>query len=293
MKLKIGITLLCLLYYSQAIYSIDKNTFLSIDKVAANPAVSVKFNSKGGHQGNCIEVAIENNGFDTCFAWVEAGRRLVSEEEKQQDIFVVKNQYVMVAPRSKGKFTIFGFCCQSHDASPRAGTVFKMGYIESKDWQTLANVVNANDFEMGAIQHAVWAVSNNHPVSSIDKGKDEKNLLLLQTVANIKHIELPWYNIGYKKTNGQIFSNLPSHIYSDIKYRLPYNGEVSIVVRDKYGIIQTTLLEDVPKNEGVNMYYFDLDIAGWKDGNYTVEVVLDDNKIIEKKKFEINTQLDH
>jgi hypothetical protein len=63
-------------------------------------------------------------------------------------------------------------------------------------------------------------------------------------------------------------------------------------VRDKYGIVQTTLLEDVPKNEGVNTYYFDLDISGWKDGNYTVEVVLDNHKIIEKKKFEINTKLD-
>ncbi len=291
MKLKMGLTLFCLLSVFQAIYSIDKNTFISIDKVTANSAVSVKFNSKGGHQGNCMEVAIENNGFDTCFAWVEAGRRLVSEEEKQQDIFVVKNQYVMVAPRSKGKFNVFGFCCQSHDVSPLAGTVFKMGYIENKDWQTLANVVNANDFEMGAIQHAVWAVSNNHPVSSIDKGKDEKNLLLLQTVAGIKHIELPWYNIDYKKSNDRLFSNVPSHIYSEINYNLPYNGEVSIVVRDRYGIIQTTLLEDVPKNEGKNKYFFDLDISGWKDGNYTVEVVLDDNKIIEKKKFEINTQL--
>ena len=236
-------------------------------------------------------MAIENNGFDTCFAWIEAGRRLVSEDDKQQDIFIVKNQYVMVVPRTKGKFNVFGFCCQSHDVSPLAGTVFKIGYIESKDWQTLANVVNANDFEMGAIQHAVWAVSNNHPVSSIDKGKDEKNLLLLQTVAGIKHIELPWYNIDYKKSNDRLFSNVPSHIYSEINYNLPYNGEVSIVVRDRYGIIQTTLLEDVPKNEGKNKYFFDLDISGWKDGNYTVEVVLDDNKIIEKKKFEINTQL--
>lgn len=292
MKLKMGLSLLCLLCFSQAIYSIDKNTFLSIDKVAANPAVSVKFNSKGGHQGYCMEVAIENNGFDTCFALVEAGRRLVSEEEKQQDIFVVKNQYVMVAPRSKGKFNVFGFCCQSHDASPKAGTVFKMGYLESKDWQSLASVISTNDFDMGAIQHAVWAVSNNHPVSSIDKGKDDKNMLLLQTVANIKHIELPWYNIGYKKTNDRLFSNLPSQIFSEINYSLPYNGEVSIVVRDHYGIIQTTLLEDVPKNEGKHNYYFDLDISGWKDGNYTLEVVLDDNKIIEKKKFEINTKLD-
>lgn len=292
MKLKIGLTLLCLLYFSQAIFSLDKRAYLSIEKAASNPAVIVKFNSKGGHQGYCMEVAIENNGYDTCFAWVEAGRRLVSEDDKQQDIFIVKNQYVMVEPRTKGKFNVFGFCCQSHDASPKAGTVFKMGYIESKDWQSLASVISANDFDMGAIQHAVWAVSNNHPVSSIDKGKDDKNMLLLQTVAGIKHIELPWYNIDYKKSNDRLFSNVPSHIYSEIQYNLPYNGEVSIVVRDRYGIIQTTLLEDVPKNEGKNKYFFDLDISGWKDGNYTVEVVLDDNKIIEKKKFEINTKLD-
>lgn len=292
MKQKMGFLLLCLLCCSQAIYSIDKKTFLSIDQVATNPAVVVKFNSKGGHQGYCMEIAIENNGFDTCFAWVEAGRRLVSEDDKQQDIFLVKNQYVMVAPRAKGKFNLFGFCCQSHDASPKAGTVFKMGYIESKDWQNLANIVNANDFDMGAIQHAVWAISNNHPVSSIDKGKEDKNMLLLQTVAGIKHIELPWYSIGYKTTTDRLFSNVPTQIFSEINYTLPYNGEVSIVVRDRFGIIQTTLLEDIPKNEGKNKFYFDLDISGWKDGSYTVEVVLDDNKIIEKKKFEINTKLD-
>lgn len=280
------------MYHTQSIYSVDTHTYLSIEKMALNRAVSIKLNSKGGHQGYCMEMAIENNGFDTCFAWVEAGRRLISEDDKQQDIFVVKNQYVMVAPRAKGKFNLFGFCCQSHDASPKAGSVFKIGYIEGNDWQSLASIINANNFDMGAIQHAVWAISNNHPVSSIDKGKDDKNMLLLQTVAGIKHIELPWYSIGYKKTTDRLFSNLPSHIYSEINYNLPCNGEVSIVVRDKYGIIQTTLLEDVPKNEGKNKYYFDLDISGWKDGGYTVEVVLDDNKIIEKKKFEINTKLD-
>ncbi len=291
MKIKIGVTLLMLVCSSQTIYSFDKNRYLSIEKAATNPAVVVKFNSKGGHQGYCMEMAIENTSYDTCFAWVEAGRRLISDEEKQQDIFIVKSQYVMVEPRTKLLFSLFGFCCQSHDASPHAGTVFKMGYIENKDWQSLANTINTNNFDMGAIQHAVWAVSNNHPVSSIDKGKDDKNMLLLQTVAGIKHIELPWYNIGYKKSTDRLFSNVPSHIYSEINYNLPYNGEVSIVVRDRYGIVQSTLLEDVPKDQGKNKYYFDLDIGGWKDGNYTVEVVLDDNRIIEKKKFEINTKL--
>ncbi len=291
MKIKSILTLLLIVLFAGNIFSADRTKFISIEKLSLNSAIIIKLSSKGGHQGFCMEVLFENNTFDTCFAWVEAGRRLISEDEKQQDIFIVKNLYVVIEPSKKKKFYIFGFCCQSHDASPRLGSVFQVGKMEGKDWQAVASVIADHDFDFPAIQYAVWAISNDHPISSIDKGKDDRNLLLLKTIADIKHIELPWYNIDYKQESSQVFSNKPSHIYSEINYNLAYYGEVSIVVRDKYGIVQATLLDGVPKDKGLNAYFFDLDIAGWKDGFYTFEVVQDGNKIIVKRKFEINTKV--
>lgn len=291
MKVKFILPVLLILCSAGNAFSSGYSKFISIEKLASKGSVRIKLNSKGGYQGYCMEMNIVNNSADTCFAWVEAGRRLISKDEKQQDIFIVKNSYVTIPPKGKKRSDLFGFCCISHNSSPAKGSAFSVGKMEGEDWQHLANIIDAGHFDNSAIQAAVWSISNDHPISSINRGMDNKNMQLLRTVADLKHEELPWYNVNYKSESNRVFSNKPDHIYADINYNLSYYGDISYVIRNKYGVVQVMLLEDVPKNKGLNSFFLDLDVTGWKDGTYYFEVIQDGNKLIERREFEINTNL--
>jgi len=265
-----------------------KDKYISIEKLNGHKTLKMKLKSKGGHSGYCMNLMIENRGTDTCFAWVEAGRRLESADTTQQDIFIVKNEYAVIPPKSKSEFSLFGFCCISHNRSPAKGSAFTVGMMEGKDWQTIAQLINGHDFDESAIQAAVWVVSNGHSVSAIGKGQNNKNMLLLQTLADIKGITMPWYNIAYASEPSRVFSNKPKSIQADITYTLAYEGVVSVLVKDAYGIVQKTLLDNVPRNKGPYVYYLDMEIGGWKDGQYELMIVQDGNRILETRKFEIN-----
>ncbi len=286
-----AILLACSLLWTVNSYSTvpkDQPRYVSIEKLAKSSALKIKLKSKGGFHAYCMSMQIENKGNDTCFALVEAGRRLESVDTTQQDIFIVKNEYAVVPPKAKLDFSLYGFCCISHNKSPKAGSAFTVGSMEGKDWQSVAKLINDHDFEQSAIQSAVWAISNGHPVSSISRGKDDRNLLLLQTVAQIKGIELPWYSTQYIRDEQRVFSNKPKSIQGDINYHVAYEGVVSVLVKDQYGVVQSTLVDNVPRNKGPYTYYLDLDIAAWKDGKYELVIVQDGNKVLETKTFEIN-----
>jgi hypothetical protein len=282
------VSLMSFCFSSWSIDMVNKQRYVPLEKLASEKVFKIKFRSKGGYQGYCMNMFFENKGKDTCFALVEAGRRLESVDTTQQDIFIVKDEYVVVPPKSKKEFALFGFCCISHNKGPKAGSAFLIGHMEGKDWQAIARLINDHDFDKGAIQAAVWAISNNHEVSAISRGQADKNLALLQAVAQIRGVEVPWYNTQYSDLPGQVFSNKPKNIQADIPYSVAYEGVVSVLVRDSYGVVQSTLLDNAGQNKGQYTFYLDLEIAAWKDGEYELVIIQDGNKLLKSKKFEIN-----
>ncbi len=283
--------LVLVLFLANAAFATDnasRQRYISIEKLEKNRQFRIKLRSKGGYQAYCMKMFFENKDKDTCFALVEAGRRLKSVDSTQQDIFIVRNTYAVIPPGTKKEFDLYGFCCISHNKSPKSGSPFKTGYMEGKDWQTIANLINDNAFDQSAIQSAVWAISNNHSVSSIGRGQNDKNLALLKAVAELKKVEVPWYNTSYAQETGRVFSNKPKMIQGEIPYQLAYESAVTVLVKDEHGTVITTLVDESPAAKGKYVFYLDLEIAKWRDGKYECVIIQDGFKILETKTFEIS-----
>ncbi len=247
--------------------------------------VATMVKSLGGHQKECVSIKFNNLITDTLFISLEPGRRLVSDDTSQQDIFIVKESTLILPPLASGEVNGYGFCCQSNKKSPPGKAVYNIGFMAPHDWVRLAKFINEHDFPASAVQYAVWVISNDHPIGSIYDEGNEDIWMLKEMVANIKGCEIPWYTVKYEKDTSMLFSGRPEQFNGTIKYYLKNNAVITITLRDDKGMLIKTIVKGSPTGAGYHDYFVDLNVKNWPNGTYHVYVHEDYSNLNIKKTF--------
>ncbi|MBL7930362.1 MAG: hypothetical protein JNL60_00585, partial [Bacteroidia bacterium] len=91
---------------------------LSLQNALEQKKVSIKVLSLGGHHGECIQMEIKNISTENLTLEIEAGRRLNSINDLEQDILIVKEQRVDIGPGETRETKVKGYCCQADKLSP-------------------------------------------------------------------------------------------------------------------------------------------------------------------------------
>lgn len=256
------------------------------DYVTTNK-LSVTVLSLGGHSENCVELTIKNKGLKAITSFLEPGRRLVSFDSAEQDIFIVKKKSFTVPPLAQVTIKGYGFCCQSSNHSPKKGSGFSVGYIAPEEWIALADTIDHNNFSSSAIQSAVWSLSDGHNIASIHGEDREQTLPLIRTVAAIRNITLPWYSYTYVNDSTRLFSGEPAQIHGRFDYFLKNNAAVSIVVKNEKGRLMQHLEKGHIYGHGKQSFTVDFKVKHWPKGEYEIIVVEDFWNINSVKKFVI------
>src|SRR3954470_10192100 len=85
----------------------------TVDDAAKKGLIKYSFKSKGGYTGNVMELSVQNLSEEKLDLKIDAGRRLDSKKEEEQDILVTKTQEFFVNAKQKKTINIFGMCCQA------------------------------------------------------------------------------------------------------------------------------------------------------------------------------------
>ena len=101
-------------------FLIAKHKIYTIDKACKAGLATIKIRGTGNYRGDCLKINIKNNGDDSLFILLEAGRRLDSKNNGEQDILVTKEQLYKLEPHQKKEFFVYGFCCQASNHAPGA-----------------------------------------------------------------------------------------------------------------------------------------------------------------------------
>ena len=285
--IKIGITITAIILFSGFSTTTIEPEFISIENLSSTSQLSVTITGKGGHTGSCINFEIKNLTADSLKVWIEPGRRLVSVDSGLQDIFIVKEQLILLASNETKNLSGFGFCCQSSNGGPRKDSKFTLGYMAPKEWVELAEVINENDFQISAIQSAVWSLSNNHQTASITGNPPESVRLLRETVAKIKNESIPWYYLTYEKDTSQVFSGKPKHLSGSFNYELTSNTVVTISITTEKGKLQKVLSTEIPKQKGKYELVLNQTVKGWKKGKYFIRIYEGNHSLNKKMEFEL------
>lgn len=260
---------------------------VSIGKAFDDKRVKLIILSKGGHTGQCISMNIKSQYNDSMLLFIEAGRKLDSKDSTQQDILIVKDVFVPLASNQQKTVDVTGFCCQAHNGSPRADSIFFVGSLKDKKLYELGRYLNKAKLDNGSIQYAVWAISDDNEVSSIGDDGTAEVANLRKFVSKLKNlpIEFGWYSIYYKKVKGQLFSGVPEKVTGHFDYYISDFSHVYLNIRDAQGTVVKSFEVSKAAERGSYTYNLNWDASKNRAGVYSVRLYENGKEL---KKLAIN-----
>lgn len=215
--------------------------------------------------------------------FLEAGRRLDSKTNDEQDILVMKDQFFILKAYQKKDFKINGFCCQADNHIPMKESAFGIGKPADKDLTAIAQFCNQHTYSKTTVQSAVWCVSNRRPLASIPESHDE----LRRYVSSITGDEIPWYEITYENaTSSSIISQTVDRISGTINYDLSANSKLKIELRDSKDRVIMNVECEKTLAAGNHDYWFDMQVSHYPKGKYYIHLYSNDT-VVAKKQFVI------
>lgn len=277
---------LCLFFTSFNFCFYDNlNHPLSLEQAIANNLVNYKITSNGGHEGNCLNMDIENISLHHLNIQLESGRNFLSNDTTKQDILIVKEEIFVLNKGEKDKRDLFGFCSQSHKGSPSINESYSIGEIKDKKTIQLTQYLSKNNYPLNAMQSAIWVLTNNRRVEGIFHQNRDSIQSLMDYVSGLTYQFTPWYSIKYKEDDNNLVSNEAQQIYGMFEGRLQKNTKVKVVVFDMLNVPQ--LRKEIFINEESSSHPITLDVSLLPHGRYHIGFYILGGGRVDEKVFTI------
>ncbi|MBI4929693.1 MAG: hypothetical protein HY841_02945 [Bacteroidetes bacterium] len=262
-----------------------ENKIMSVENALKKNLVKAKIFGKGGHTGDVIKMKLKNNQNHPVAYSMEAGRRLDSENNSEQDILVTKAVTLALLPNETKIFDLYGMCCQAHNASPDSSSVFSIGEMADTNLVQLAKYIDLNKWYKNPIaQSAVWIVSDGNGMESIG-GDDAVSKQLQKFVSNLTGKAIPKYKIDYEESNnGTAFYNHPAKISGTFEYEIYTNGLVTFGIYDAQGHVVEMFFTDVPRDKGFYLFNYEFKTSNLPQGDYYARLRFD-GQVRKEQKF--------
>lgn len=282
-------TLLILSFSIKALAEeLEKSKSVSIHELISNGRLRASVQGAGGHEGECIQMYLENPSPDTAFFRIEPGRVLSSLDTAVQDILITREELLSLAPGEQRMIDIYGFCGQASYASPDTAEMFSVGEMADSSVVVLAEFLNErdNNFPEDAIQKAVWCLTDDHDVDEI-YSRDLASIADLRTlVASLKGTDEQWFSIENVSASSGGYSYYTKTITGEFDIFIPVECKVDIYICDEYGKKWDEFEKAVPYRDGTYQYSFRLTATNWPKGKYFM-CILGDGVFLYKKEFNL------
>lgn len=282
-------TFFCFIQVLALVWEIElKAAVISLQEAIDRKRVSVKVLALGGHSGNCAELLIRNLSKNKLLIEVEAGRRLNSVKDSEQDLLIVKDYTVEVESGSVKNLRVKAYCCQADHFSPGKKSPYEINKIAELPLYLLARYLSNNSYEADIEQKAVWAISNQRSVATIAGSEDSLLTPLRQMVASIKGETLPWYTL-FTKTNTLSDGSMQTialELKGDLTYSNSQECYMTLHVLNERGMPVCMVKCEWLKACVQGKYPLSISVKMLPKGRYTVEMVSRERSIA-RQDFEI------
>ncbi|MBL0329874.1 MAG: hypothetical protein IPP64_10775 [Bacteroidetes bacterium] len=252
------------------------NAVLSVEEAAKKGFVKLFIKSKGGYTGEVIEMKIQNLTSQKLDLRVEAGRRLDSKEQKEQDILVTKEQEFFVNANQTKSINIFGMCCQAHNNAPTVKHDYLIGKLADSSLIKLAMFIDKNKYYSNySAQQAVWVVSDDNSIGSIDDGDKEVKNNLRTFVSKLTGKTIPPYDVKYQSGNDGSAMGRAVSIEGVFDYSLPIACHSTMAIYNERGEVVQLIFENLQSDRGQYKHYYTFRIKDLPQGTYYARVNAD------------------
>ena len=252
------------------------NAILSVEEAAKKGFVKLFIKSKGGYTGEVIEMKVQNLTNRKLDLRLEAGRKLDSKKQNEQDILVTREQEFFVNANQTKSLNVSGMCCQAHNNAPTAKHEYLVGNIADSSLIKLAMFIDKNKYYSNySAQQAVWVVSDDNSIGSIDDDdKDVKNNLRT-FVSKLTGKAIPTYDVKYQSGNDGSAMGRAVRIEGIFDYSLPMACHSSMAIYNERGELVQLIFENLQSERGEYKHYYTFRTKDLPQGTYYARVSAD------------------
>lgn len=227
----------------------------------------------GGHSGECLKVDVKNRSASPIRTSIPAGWVFVSEVEGVQDLIVMREEAIALAPNGRTTVTCRAFCCEASHSGPGQNEIYRKGHPASDKLMILARSVDSLRFDDDIVQSAVWVLSDGHDIASLGALDGSTNDTLRNRLSALSGQPAPRYTVRYAEAEGAaISSGRPATISRVIHLSASIPQHLTVEVRGQNGRIVTTLEDRSPIPAGNVDLPVSIDVLGWPSGTYAFHV---------------------
>lgn len=272
-----------------SLFSFQSNNDLSKEQnfieAIAQKKITTELKSNGTYHGESVLIELKNLTSKELKLTIPAGTLFEPSNEKEQTLITVDDQFVTLPPKIKMNKVLEAFCCQATDACPKNTSTFAINKNKDEKFETLFTFMKGKHFSKSNYQSIVWAISNNHSVSSIpDDTKDNQELrkLLCKLTNQID----TWYNSVHKRTVNEkgIINSETVSVGGKYKFVCPKNTIIHQEIHKEGGGVMLRDEKRRTVSDGEIEYSFNIRVKGWQKGKYILKIMTN-TSVIEEYEF--------
>jgi len=180
---------------------------LTIQEALKKNQVKVELSSNGKSlEEGMITAIIQNSSMMKLEVKIPIGTMLAASEDDRQNLILVQEEILVLAPNDKKSLLLKGMCTQASNKSPGSEIAYSFGKTAEGDLLACAKMIHADKIINSCGQEAIWAFTDNHEVGWIN-AENDKEMALRQFVAEKKGVENPWFTTNHNGGNNQLSDN--------------------------------------------------------------------------------------
>jgi len=252
------------------------NSILSVEEAVKKGFVKLTIKSKGGYTGDVIEMKVQNLTGRNLELKIEAGRKLDSKNQEQQDILVTREQEFFVNANQPKTINVFGMCCQANNSAPTANFEYSLGYMADSNLIKMSRFIDKNKYYSNySAQQSVWVVSDNNSIGSIDDEDKEVKNNLRNFVSKLTGKLIPLYEISYRSGNDGTAMGRAVTIDGVLDYTLLHTCHSTLAIYNERGEVVQLIFENLQSDKGDYKHYFTFRTKDLPKGIYYAKVNAD------------------
>lgn len=263
--------------------SIEITEALKLGKIKVIPAYK-KLGNKG------VLLTVSNTGTQPLTISIPGGTTFSPGGNEEQVLMNIEEVQLSLSGGETKSVYAGGYCTQLSRLVPRLENSFKIGKTDNRLLLSLLEFLKANKPSPINYQSAVWALTDNESIASIEPltPADQK---LREHIAELTKRTNPWY------TSGQNISAEPGRpiqrntiaVKGNLEVTLNENTEFEIIVVNSDNKVKANLPAKEPIEKNVkHKFRFALTVQGWEMGKYQVLLrKISDGSTIASFPFEV------
>ncbi len=239
----------------------------------------------GGHSGDCLSVDVRSTSSTPLRTSIPAGWVFVSEVPEVQDLIVMREEAIALAPRGQATVTCRAFCCEASNSGPDAGEVYRKGHPAGKKLIALAQLVDSSDYADNIVQSAVWVLSNGHDIGSLGALDGSAEDTLRNQLSLLSGQPAPRYTVRYAPSEHAACSGRPESISRIIDYTTAGAQRLTVIVKNDAGRLMEVMYDRELMAPGQYSMPVTAHVLDWPKGRYAFYVYTDEASPVSRLPF--------